>query len=314
MGIIYYEPMIAWNGEEKGMKAREKRNPLDHNQKWALFFCAPNMLFFLVFFVVPASIGLWYSFTNYNGLKRMDYVGLANYANLLHDSEFWMVLGNTVKYVLVSVPIGYVVSLLLALLLSDETIKGNSFTRVLVYWPTLISTIMVGLTWKWIFSETFGVANYLLQAIGAEPVKWFSKSGPAFWTTVVASVWSGCGVSMLIFLGGIKQIPAEHYDAAKIDGANRVQSFFAITLPALRPVSFMIIMTSIINAFKVFAMILTLTNGGPGTATTYIIQYIYTTGFDKMKVGYSSAASMIMFVLLLVISLIQTRINERYSD
>ncbi len=288
-----------------------RRNSLDKNQKWALLFCAPNILFFIVFFLGPAIIGIYYSFTNYNGLFRMDFIGLQNYKDLFHDNEFILVFLNTVKYVIVSVPIGYFAAILLALLLVDDNIKCNSLTRVLVYWPTLLSTIMVGITWKWIFGESFGVVNYLLGELNLTPVKWFSEATSAFWTTVVASTWAGCGVNMLIFIGGLKQIPVDLYEAARIDGANRVQSFLHITLPALKPVSFMVIMLSIINSFKVFAMVQTLTNGGPGTSTTYVIQYIYKTGFDKMKVGYASAASMIMFIILMVISFIQTRINAR---
>ncbi len=291
--------------------ATKKKNPLDHNQKWALLFCGPNILFFLVFFLVPAVIGFYYSLTNYNGLFRMDFVGLANYKELFSDKEFLLVFLNTLKYVLVSVPIGYIASLGLALLLVDENIKGNGLTRVLVYWPTLLSTIMVGVTWKWIFGESFGVINFLLTSAGLQPVKWFSNATSAFWTTIVASTWSGCGVNMVIFIGGLKQIPADLYEAATIDGANKWQSFRNITLPSLKPVSFMVIMLAIINSFKVFAMVQTLTNGGPGTSTTYIIQYIYKTGFDRMKVGYSCAASMIMFVILMVISFVQTKFNER---
>ena len=241
----------------------------------------------------------------------MDFIGVQNYKELLNDNEFILVFLNTLKYVLVNVPIGYVTALGLALLLVDDKVKGNSITRILVYWPTLLSTIMVGITWKWIFGESFGVINYILLQSGLEPVKWFSEASSAFWTTIVASAWSGCGVNMLIFIGGLKQIPVDLYEAAKIDGANKWQSFFHITLPALKPVSFMIIMLAIINSFKVFAMVQTLTNGGPGTSTTYIIQYIYKTGFDKMKVGYASASSMIMFVILMMISFIQTRINAR---
>lgn len=291
--------------------ATKKKNSLDHNQKWALLFCGPNILFFLVFFLVPAVIGFYYSLTNYNGLFRMDFVGFENYKELFGDKEFLLVFLNTLKYVVVSVPIGYAASLGLALLLVDENIKGNGLTRVLVYWPTLLSTIMVGVTWKWIFGESFGVINFLLTSAGMQPVKWFSDATSAFWTTIVASTWSGCGVNMVIFIGGLKQIPADLYEAATIDGANKWQSFRNITLPSLKPVSFMVIMLAIINSFKVFAMVQTLTNGGPGTSTTYIIQYIYKTGFDRMKVDYSCAASMIMFVILMVISFIQTKLNEK---
>lgn len=291
-----------------------KKNSLDRNQGWALFFCAPNIIFFIIFFVWPAVIGLYYSFTDYDGWRNMNFIGLKNYINLFHDTQFYSVFLNTVLYVVVSVPLGMIVALLLALLLADEHTKGNAVTRVLVYWPTLLSTIMVGVTWKWIFGESFGVANYVITSLGMKSVGWFSSPTAAFWTTIIATVWSGCGVNMLIYLGGIKQIPADLYEAATIDGANVWQRFRNITIPSLKPVTFMILLTSTINAFKVFAMVQTLTNGGPGTSTTYMIQYIYQTGFTRNRHGYASAASMILFVVLLIISFVQTRMNAKQEE
>lgn len=279
----------------------------DYRQKWAFLFCLPNILFFLVFFVAPAVVGIWYSFTNYNGLKKMDFVGIQNYMTLFQDAEFYKVLFNTAKFVLVFVPLGYAVALGLAILLSADTMKGSTVLRVLVYWPTLLSTIMVGLTWKWIFGENFGLLNYVLEQIGIPRIGWASNPTAAFLTTVIASVWAGCGTNMLIFIGALKQIPEELKEAAKIDGANSWQIFKAITIPHLRPVTFMVLILSMITGFKEFAMVQTLTNGGPGTATTYMIQYIYTTGFTKLRVGYASAVSMVLFFILMGLSFIQTK-------
>lgn len=297
--------------QQAGTVRRKKR---DKRQMWAFAFCLPNILFFLVFFVAPAIVGVWYSLTNFNGLKKMDFIGLENYINLFQDIEFYKVLWNTVKYTLVSVPLSYVTALGLGLLLSSEKLKGVGVFRVLIYWPTLLSTIMVGLTWKWIFGESFGLVNYLLSKVGMEPIGWATNATAAFITTIVAGVWAGCGTNMLIFIGALKQIPTELKEAAMLDGAKNHQIFRHITLPFLKPVSFMVIILAVISSFKVFAMVQTLTGGGPGTSTTYMIQYIYNTGFDKMKVGYSSAASMVLFVILLVMSFIQTRMSEKNND
>lgn len=292
---------------EKNRQAAIRPVKKDYRQKWAFLFCLPNILFFLVFFVAPAAVGIWYSFTNYNGLKKMDFVGLQNYIALFQDVEFYKVLFNTAKFVLVFVPLGYAVALGLAILLSADSMKGSTVLRVLVYWPTLLSTIMVGLTWKWIFGENFGLLNYVLEQIGIPRIGWASNPAAAFLTTVIASVWAGCGTNMLIFIGALKQIPEELKEAAKIDGANSWQIFKAITIPHLRPVTFMVLILSMITGFKEFAMVQTLTNGGPGTATTYMIQYIYTTGFTKLKVGYASAVSMVLFFILMALSFVQTK-------
>lgn len=278
---------------------------------WALIFCAPNIILFIIFFLIPAIMGVSYSFTDYNGLNRMHFIGLDNYRRLFQDVEYYLVLLNTMKFTLINVPIGYFVALFLALLLCDDSFRGSSVTRVLVYWPTLLSSIMVGITWKWLFSETYGAANFLLLQIGLPAVKWFTNPRSAFVTVIVASAWSGCGTNMLIFIGGLKQIPNELYEAARIDGASTFQQFRNITMPSLKPVSFMVILLLIVNSFKVFAMPLTLTNGGPGTATTFMIQYIYETGFDRMNVGFSSAVSMTMFVLLMIVSWMQTWHNAK---
>lgn len=291
-----------------------KKKRFDSRQAWALGFCLPNIVFFLIFFVAPAVVGVWYSLTNYNGFKRMDFIGLENYIKLFQDRDFYTALWRTTLYSLVSVPLGYAVSLGFGLLLSSEKIKGITVLRILIYWPILLSTIMVGLTWRWLFGESFGLINFLLQSAGLPIIHWSTDPTAAFITTVIAGVWSGCGTNMLIFIGALKQISSEMLEAATLDGANKWQVFWHITLPSLKPVSFMVIILSIIGSFKVFAMVQTLTNGGPGTATTYMIQYIYTTGFTKSKVGYASAASMVLFVILLILSFVQTKLSDKASD
>lgn len=289
---------------------RGKKKKLHDYQLWALGFTLPCILFFLIFFIWPAAIGIYYSMTNYNGIFRMDFVGLDNYKKLFADSEFYLSLLRTARFVLVMVPIAYATSLGLAMLLTSKAVKGKSVVRVLVYWPTLLSTIMIGLTWRWIFGENFGLVNYVLELMGMAKVEWASSSFPAFVTTVIACVWASAGVNMLIFMGAIEQVDSELHDAASIDGANKWQDFWHIILPSIKPQSFMIIITSIIGAFKVFAEVRTLTGGGPGTSTTYMIQYIYKTGFEKNLVGYSCAASMVLFAILLVLSLVQIKMNR----
>lgn len=213
--------------------APARRKKRDTRQLWAFGFCLPNILFFLVFFVAPAIVGVWYSLTNYNGFKQMDFVGLSNYMKLFRDPEFYKTLWQTILYSIVSVPLGYAVALGLGLLLSSEKIKGITILRILIYWPILLSTIMVGLTWRWIFGESFGLINYLLQCIGLDGIKWATNPTAAFITTIIAGIWSGCGTNMLIFIGALKQVPGELLEAANLDGANKWQTFKNIILPHL---------------------------------------------------------------------------------
>lgn len=181
-----------------------KKKRFDSRQAWALGFCLPNIVFFLIFFVAPAVVGVWYSLTNYNGFKRMDFIGLENYIKLFQDRDFYTALWRTTLYSLVSVPLGYAVSLGFGLLLSSEKIKGITVLRILIYWPILLSTIMVGLTWRWLFGESFGLINFLLQSAGLPIIHWSTDPTAAFITTVIAGVWSGCGTNMLIFIGALK--------------------------------------------------------------------------------------------------------------
>ncbi len=280
-------------------------------QKWAFIFTLPNIILFILFFAIPAILGIALSFTNYNGFKMMDFIGLKNYIDLFNDEKFYRILFQTILYVICVVPLIYVSSLLTALLFTSKHLVFKSMTRVLVYMPTLFSTVMVGLTWRWIFGEKFGLVNHIIVSMGYEPISWSINPQAAFITTLVAFVWASTGFFMLIFIGGIENIDPLLYEAATIDGANSIDKLFYITIPQLKPITLLVIVLNTINAFKVFAVVVSLTNGGPGYKTTYMIQYIYQTGFERSKIGYASAVSMVMFVILLILSLVQFKINNR---
>lgn len=280
-------------------------------KKWAIFFTTPNIILFILFFAIPAFLGLLYSFTNYNGFSRMDFVGLKNYNDLFHDTIFMKVALKTILYVLLVVPLIYISSLSTAILFTSKTLKIKAIVRVFIYIPTLFSTVLVGLTWRWIFGEKFGLFNYIISSLGFDPISWATNPTAALITTLIATVWASTGFYMLIFIGGIENIEQSLYEAATIDGANDRQQFWYITLPQLRPITFLVVILSSIEAFKVFALVVTLTGGGPGNSTLFIIQYIYRMGFSRMKVGYASAASMLLFAVLITLSIIRMVMNNR---
>lgn len=286
------------------------KKKLNDYQLWAFIFVVPMILFFIIFFLIPAVVGLYFSFTNYNGINKMDFIGLENYKEIFSDFEYLKDIGRTAVFCVIEVPLGYIISLGLAMLMTAKRLKGKTLFRVIVYWPTLLSTIMVGLTWRWIFGENFGVVNYVLSLMRASPIEWSSSAAAAFATAVIAVIWGTAGFNMMIFIGALEQIDDEIVEAAEIDGAKGWTKFRYITLPQIKPTSFLVILTTMIGAFKVFAEVQTLTGGGPGDSTTFVIQYIYETGFEKMKVGYSSACSMVLFVVLLILSIIQNKLNK----
>ena len=272
-------------------------------------FILPNFLIFLVFVVIPAIYGLVYSFTNYDGLSEMKFIGLRNYIEIFKDPEFWSVLTKTSIYAVIVVPLIFVFSLMIAMYLIKE-IKFKGIIRAIFYWPTMLSFIIVGFTWKWILGENFGILNYVLQLMGQAPVKWLTSGFNASVAVIVATLWCRIGFYMIIFMGGLQSIPTSYYEAAHIDGATKRQIFTLITLPLLKPTSLMVIILAVIDAFKSYPLILALTGGGPGKATTYMVQYIYQFGFERYEIGYASGMSVILFLLLGIFTLIQFKVSK----
>lgn len=268
-----------------------------------------NVVLFIVWFVIPAILGLYYSFTNSDGNPGERFIGLANYQKLFVDPSFYKALFRTFIYVICEVPLLYIVSLLVAVLLSSDKVKGKIVGKIVVFLPWCVSGIVTGVMWKWLFGQDFGFINYVLQKMGQKPIPWFSNGNTAFMVIVIAGVWASTAFNMLLFMNAIKNVPTSLYEAAELDGASSFDKFWHITVPAIRPTSFMVILLATIGAMKEFVMVQALTDGGPGTDNMFIVQYIYTTGFDKSNVGYASAVSMVLFVILLILALIQMKVG-----
>jgi alpha-1,4-digalacturonate transport system permease protein len=276
-----------------------------------LILIGVNVVLFLVFFVWPGALGLMYSFTDYRGVGKLNFIGLANFQKLFADSTFYAALGRTFVYTVFSVPLVYVCSLGVAALLVSRAVRGRTAAKIVIFLPWLISPIVVGVIWKWLFGQDFGFVNFVISTLGGGPVPWSSNGNLALAVVIFASAWGGTAFNMLLFIAALKNIPEALLEAAELDGANSWQRFLHVTLPGIAPTSFMVILLSTIHAMKEFAMIQALTNGGPGTENTLIVQYIYKTGFEQSKVGYASAASMVLMVVLLAIALIQLRFNRK---
>lgn len=282
--------------------------------KWPLLFTGTNMILFVTFFLIPAILGFYYSLTDYKGFASPNFVGFANYVELLQDESFYRALFRTFRYTITIVPLMYAVSLGVALLLNSKYTKGKFLAKVVFFLPWTISGIIAGVIWKWLFGENFGFINFMIDKFNGEPVMWFSNANAAFSVIILAAIWGGTAFNMLQFLSALKNIPKSYYEAADIDGANAFKKFVHITLPSLKPTTFMVILLATIGSMKEFALVQSLTNGGPGTDNMFIVQYIYKTGFEKMRVGYASAASMILFAILLCLGLIQLKYGGKKND
>jgi alpha-1,4-digalacturonate transport system permease protein len=276
-----------------------------------LVLISANVALFGLFFAWPAVIGLMYSFTNYTGVGAYQYIGLSNYSHLFGDSNFYASLERTLLYTVLVVPLNFVFSLLIANLLVSKHSKGKLVARIVFFIPWLISPIIVGVIWRWLFGENFGLINYIIQELGGHPILWQSDANLSLAVVVCAAVWSGTAFSMLLFIAAIKNVPTSYYEAASIDGADSWHLFRHITLPSIAPTSFIVILLSTLTAMKEYPLFLSLNGGGPGTSNNLIVQYIYNTGFSLGQIGYASAASFVLLLILMAVAFIQMAVNRR---
>ncbi|MFJ4784120.1 carbohydrate ABC transporter permease [Streptomyces sp. NPDC088794] len=279
-----------------------------------LVLIAANVVLFALFFVWPAVIGLVYSFTNYTGVGAFQFIGLDNYQNLFGDSTFYDALFRTLLYTVLVVPLNFVLSLLIANLVVSKQAKGASVARVLFFIPWLISPIVVGVLWRWLFGENFGLINYVIEKFGGNAIAWQSNADLSLGVVVMAGAWWGTAFSMLLFIAAIKNVPTSYYEAASLDGAGPWRQFISITLPSIAPTSFIVILLNTINAMKEYPLFVSLNNGGPGTSNNLLVQYIYQTGFNRGQIGYASAASFVLMLILMAVAIIQLIANRRMEN
>ncbi|WP_380174467.1 carbohydrate ABC transporter permease [Kineococcus sp. DHX-1] len=276
-----------------------------------LLFVGVNVVLFFTFFVWPAVTGLYYSFTSYTGVGSAPWVGLANYEKLFGDAAFYSAFGRTVLFTVMAVPLNYVLSLTMAVLLTSPHAKGKTVARILFFVPWLISPIVAGVIWRWIFGENFGLVNYLVTSLGGSAVPWQSNADLSLVIVAIAGAWGGTAFNMLLFVAALRNVPVSYYEAAAIDGASPWQRFRYITLPNIAPTSFIVILLGSLGAMKEYALFQSLNGGGPGTENNLIVQYIFRTGFQQGQIGYASAASFVLMAVLMVIALLQVLVNRR---
>lgn len=287
------------------MKYMANRKWLTQTRREALdcyIFMSPVIFGLLVFMLGPIIVSAYISFTDYDILGSPLWVGLDNYKKLFYDPLFWKSLKVTMVYAVVSVPLGLIVSLFLAILL-NHNLKGIFIFRTIYYLPAVISGVAVALLWKWIFNPDFGILNWFLDQFGIVGPKWLFDENWALPAIIIMSFW-GVGGGMLIYLAGLQSIPSELYEAAEIDGANKWKQFLNVTIPMLSPVIFFNLIMGIIGAIQVFTEGYVMTGGGPNNATLFSVLYLYRSAFDYLQMGYASALAWVLFIILLFFTLI----------
>ncbi|MGR0318997.1 carbohydrate ABC transporter permease [Agromyces sp. ZXT2-3] len=291
-----------------GRKTRRVRYALT-----VLAFLLPSAVPLLLFVLGPMVAAAWISLTEWNLLAPAEWVGFANYANLLTDPETADVFLHTLYYIVGYLPLVYVGGLAIALAL-NTALRGRTVLRGVYFLPVITSWIVVALVWRWLLNPSNGVVNTVLA--------WFGIDGPGWWTDpawampsiILASAWKDLGFVMVILLAGLQAIDPELLDAARVDGAGRWRRLFSVTLPLLSPATFFVIVISLINGFQVFDQVYAMTGGGPGGATQVVVQQIYDLTFRYGKAGEASALSWLLFVVILAVTVIQIRGQRKWVN
>lgn len=276
----------------------------------------PNFLGFAVFTVIPVIMGFMISLTDYQGFPGFKFVGFSNYVTMFHDALFLSALKNNIIYAVLVVPLTLIASLLLALVL-NQGIKFDGFFKTIFFFPNLTSMVAIGCVALMIFEPSGGIVNQMLHFMGVatkDLPKWFNATSTALITVVLVVVWKTAGYYMIIFLGGLKNIPAHLYEAAEIDGANKWQCFWNVTWPMLSPTTFMVAVLCFISSFQVFDIIQITTNGGPGRATSVLVYRVYKEAFQNWKMGYASAIAYFLFLIIFIITIIQWRGQKKWVN
>ncbi|EHN0476726.1 sugar ABC transporter permease [Listeria monocytogenes] len=280
-----------------------------HQQRMAYLFIALPVLLLAIFMILPIGMALFVSFTDYDIVNSPNWIGFDNYIKMFRDPYFLISLKNTIIYTALFVPLGLVASLGAAILINMNK-KGADLFRTFFYVPVLCSTVATATIWYWLLNPQYGLINRVLGWFGINGPAWLYDSNWAMFAIVMMSVWMTFGTNMMIFLAGLQGIPANLYEASKIEGASRWKTFRYVTWPSLSRTTFLVTTMLIINAFQVFDQAYVLTKGGPGNSTITLVYYIYNEGFGGLKMGYASAISFVLFLIILVFSIINMRVNK----
>jgi multiple sugar transport system permease protein len=278
---------------------------------WFHVFIAPWLLGFLIFVLLPMVASLFFSFTRYNALNPPQWIGFKNFGLLADDPIFWKSMRVTFLYTAISVPLGMVVSLFLAMLLNLR-VPGMRAIRTIYYLPSILPAVVTGLVWVWLFSVDFGLLNYILYLLtGLKGPNWLGSERWVMPATIISGLW-GIGGGVLILLAALQNVPQELYEAAELDGAGVIARFFNVTLPMISSVVLYNLIIGIIGSLQTFARIYVLTGGGPNYASYFYNLYIYDNAFSYLKLGLASAQAWILFVIIMILTYLALRTSGRW--
>ena len=280
-------------------------------------FILPSLLGFLIFTFIPVVISLCLSFTSWNfmeGIEGIKFNGLANYIRLFSDEWFLNSYKNNIIFTAVTVPVLIALGLVMATII-NKYIYGGGVVRTMIFIPYIASVVAVCTVWMVLLQPSYGPVNEFFRSIGiANPPGWLADFKWSLPSIMIIYVWQQVGYYSIVFLAGLKGLPEDVYEAAKVDGASSIRQFFSLTVPLISPTTFFLTIMGIIGSFKVFDQISVLTQGGPGSSSSVMAYYVYRTAFDYFEMGYANTLAWSLFVLVFIVTLVQWKMQAKFSN
>ena len=275
------------------------------NLHTVLLFVLPALVPLIVFWIYPILRSIWISFTDWDFMTpSYNVVFFKNYGSIFRDSRFYNALLNTLVFTLGTLVPSVVGGLGLAMLLKDK-FPGDGIFKFIIFSPWITPTVAISIVWSWIYQPRGGFANYILQLLGASPLKWIGSSKTAMLSVVIVTVWKSLGYAMIFYLSALEKVPRELYDASSLDGAGKWAQFRAITLPGISPTTFFLIIITMVNSLQAYDQIQILTQGGPSGSTRTLLYMYYQLGFEEFKMGQATAVAVVMILITGGLSLLQ---------
>ena len=274
---------------------------------WAPYlFLIPAGIILLLFFFIPFFESFLLGFQTYrHDIYNPQWVGLSNYIELVNSPVFWKTMANTFIYLIGVVPILVILSLIIAIVVSQKLL-GITIFRTIIYIPVIVSLVVAGIAWKWLYAGN-GVLNYLMSLIHLPQIGWLTNPDVAIYSVMAVTVWKGLGYYMVIYMAALTSVPKDLYEAADIDGASEFKKHMTVTIPHLKPTIALVSIVSSISAMKVFVEIYVMTQGGPMNSSKTIVYYIYQRAFENLDLGYASAAGVILLVMVMLLSILNMK-------
>jgi multiple sugar transport system permease protein len=268
-----------------------------------VIYILPSFILIACFSVLPIFMSGYFSFTSYNVMNDPTFAGLENYAKIFKDAYVADAIKNTLAYVVITVPIQTILSLVFAAFLAYKMQnKTGGFLRSIMFIPVIASAVTAGTIWRIILNTDGGLLNNLLGVFHISPVNWLGSTKTALISICIVAIWKNVGYFLVIYYAGIMGISKDLYEAARVDGATNIQQFFKITMPMLKPITYLVVTLGIIWSFQVFDLSYQMTGGGPGRSTVTIVMAIYNAAFKQYKMGYACAMAMVLLVIVLIIN------------